>query len=363
MKKCIERLTPYFAGLYFPLLFAVQVPSELTIWRKMALWMAVHVLLLVILEFAGRRVKAGRPLVDAAGLWLALFVQVFLCGLTEPAAIDFSERIRAGFLFLCVIMVFVMILSICFVGNRPVSAESNTLRLTLLMLIMPVALMIVGVFNRIFFFIGLGWGLLTLFVMFLRKMTDWNEPKPEAGAPEGASQESALAVIGRWLSYLALAGVLVLMAFALKQIPRTPKPASEEEIARYRAYDMDIEAVKKAAGKDEAKAAILAFCEFDRQETIGELTWDRWKPNGLEAFLPEAEKVTGIEGEADGGLIYLSYEAKDGKVVMLDYGSAEGKAIDRITVYDPKTDIAFGMIGEEYYIWRHFHGGSAAPAS
>ena len=361
MKKCIERLTPYFAGLYFPLLFAVQAAPDPKLWQKTALWMAVHVLLLVILEFAGRRAKAGRSLVDAAGLWLALFVQVFLCGLTEPAAIDFSERIRAGFLFLCVIMVFVMILSICFVGNRPVSAESNTLRLTLLMLIMPVALMIVGVFNRIFFFIGLGWGLLTLFVMFLRKLTDRNVP--ETDAPERASQESALAVIGRWLSYLALAGVLVLMAFALKQIPRTPKPASEEEIARYRAYDMDIEAVKKAAGKDEAKAAILAFCEFDRQETIGELTWDRWKPNGLEAFLPEAEKVTGIEGEADGGLIYLSYEAKDGKVVMLDYGSAEGKAIDRITVYDPKTDIAFGMIGEEYYIWRHFHGGSAAPAS
>lgn len=359
MKKCIDRLTPYFAGLYFPLLFAVQTLSELTIWRKMALWMAVHVLLLVILEFAGRRVKAGRPLVDAAGLWLALFVQVFLRGLTEPAAIDFSERIRAGFLFLCVIMVFVMILSACFGGgNRPSSAGTNTLRLTLLMLIMPVALMIVGVFNRIFFFIGLGWGLLTLFVMFLRKMTDRNEPKSEADAPERASQESALAVIGRRLSYLALAGVLVLMAFALKQIPRTPKPASEEEIAFYSRYEMDAEALTKTAGTGNVKDAVLHFCEFEKSEEIAGKTWETYAPKGLEAFLPEAKTVVDVGGVAETDTVVIYYLAKDGREVRLTYGIDEkGEAFAQNTVYDAGTDTLYEGHGEIHRMYFKFRNG------
>ena len=31
MKKLIDRLMPYLIGLYFPLLFAVQSPPDLTV--------------------------------------------------------------------------------------------------------------------------------------------------------------------------------------------------------------------------------------------------------------------------------------------------------------------------------------------
>ena len=356
MKKCIERLTPYFAGLYFPLLFAVQTPSELTIWRKMALWMALQILLLGALEFAGRRAKAGRSLVDAAGLWSVLFVQVFLRGLIRPSAIDLSVRIRAGFLLLCVIMVFVMILSACFGGNRPPSVGNNTLKLTLLMLIMPVALMIVGVFNRIFFFIGLGWGLLTLFVMLLRKLTDRNVP--ETDAPERDPQGSALAVIGRWLSYLALAGVLVLMAFALKQVPRTPKPASEEEIAFYSRYEMDVEALTKTAGTGNVKDAVLHFCEFEKSEEIAGKTWETYAPKGLEAFLPEAKTVVDVGGVAETDTVVIYYLAKDGREVRLTYGIDEkGEAFAQNTVYDAGTDTLYEGHGEIHRMYFKFRNG------
>lgn len=376
MKKLIDRLMPYLIGLYFPLLFALQSPPELAAWRKMALWMALHVLLLVVTEILGRRVKAERSLIGAVQLWLGLFVQLFLRGLTEPAAVDLSERIRAGLLLLFVVLVFLMILSACFGGNRPSSRGTNTLRLTALMLLMPLILMIVGVFNRIFFFIGLGWGLLTLAVMLLRLFTDRNVPKPAAESftteeGRGAVQQKApeedlpakdqpgygFVTIMKRLSWLIFIALLIVMGIAVKRGSRTPVPASDREIARYLAYDIDIEAVKKAAGTDDAKAAVLAFCEFEKQETIGGLTWNYWKPKGIEAFLPKAEKVGEITGQEDSGLISLYYEAEDGKQVGLDIGTAEGKEIGRITVYDPKTDIAFGMIGEEYYIWRHFRGG------
>ena len=375
MKKLIDRLMPYLIGLYFPLLFAVQSPPDLTVWRKMALWMAVHVLLLVLAEIAGRRLKAGRTLVGAVQLWLGLFVQVFLRGLIEPAAVDLSERMRAGLLLLFVVLVFLMILSACFGGNRPSSRGTNTLRLTTLMLLMPLILMIVGVFNRIFFFIGLGWGLMTLAVMLLRLLTDRNAPKPAAesftadgggSVPQETPEDDALTekdqpgygfvTIMKRMSRLAIPLLMIFTVIAVKQVSRTPKPASDREIARYLVYDIDIEAVKKAAGTDDAKAAILAFCEFEKQETIGEYTLSYWKPNGIEAFLPEAEKVGEIMGREDDGLINLYYDAKDGKQVYLNYGAAEGKEIRRITVYDPKTDICFNMIGEEYYVYRRFRG-------
>ena len=92
-------------------------------------------------------------------------------------------------------------------------------------------------------------------------------------------------------SWLAAIAVVILTAVAAKKVVRIPQNISEKKaVVYYTVYEPDADALKKAAGSDDIKAAILSLCEFDRDEEIaGAGVWSHYKPKGLEAFFPEAD--------------------------------------------------------------------------
>ncbi len=361
MKKTGGKLLPYFAGVFFPLLFAIRAPQEPSVWVKAAAWLGVQIVLTLAVDAVGRRKGLRQPVRTAIGIWLALFVQVLVRGVVEPSVLE-ADRTRAGLLFLFILYFFLMIFAECFGGKRPAPSWRNTLGLTALMLIMPVILMGVGIFNHVFFVIGVGWGLLTLLVLILRVWSEQKDAPPEEEEKELPPDEDlpgrALFASLRWLSWLAVIAVVILTALAAKKVVRIPQNISEKKAAvYYTVYEPDADALKKAAGTDDIRAAILSLCEFERDEEIaGAGVWSHYKPKGLEAFFPEADASTMRVGTYEEA-IFVEYTAKDGKEVGLSWSTDDGKEYIGGAVYDPERDVCFERRADNtYWIWRRFRG-------
>ncbi len=362
MKKSGENMLPYLAGVFFPLLFAIRALQEPSVWVKAAVWLAVQIVLTLAVVKIGRRKGLKRSVRTAVGIWLAIFVQVLVRSIIEPSVLDVSDRTRAGFLFVFILYFFLMILAECFGGKRAAPSWRNTLGLTALMLVMPVILMGVGIFNHVFFVIGLGWGLLTLLVLILRVWSEQKDAPPEEEQKELPPDEDlpgrALFAGLKWLAWLAVIGVAILTAFAANKVSRIPQTISEKKAAQYYTiYEPDLDALKKAAGTDDIRAAILSLCEFERDEVIsGAGVWKHYKPKGLEAVFPEADASTmrvGVHEET----VFVEYVAKDGKEVGLQWSAEDGKEYTAGSVYDPKRDVCFERrIDNTYRMWRRFRG-------
>lgn len=362
MKKSGENMLPYLAGVFFPLLFAVRALQEPSAWVKAAVWLAVQIVLTLAADAAGRRKGLRQSVRISVGIWLALFIQVLVRGVIEPSVLE-ADRTRSGLLFLFILYFFVMILAECFGGKRAAPSWRNTLGLTALMLVMPVILMGIGVFNHLFFVIGLGWGLLTLLVLILRVWSEQKDAPPEEEEKELPPDEDlpgrALFASLRWLSWLAVIAVVILTALAAKKVVRFPQSISAKKAALYyTVYEPDQDALKKAAGTDDIRAAILSLCEFDRDEEIaGAGVWSHYKPKGLEAFFPEADASTMRVGTYEEA-IFVEYTAKDGKEVGLSWSTDDGKEYIGGAVYDPERDVCFERRTDNtYWMWRRFRGG------
>lgn len=363
MKKTGEKMLPYLAGAFFPLLFAVRALQEPSAWIKAAAWLGMQIVLTLVVDAVGRRKGLRQSVRISVGIWLALFVQVLVRGAVEPSALE-ADRTRAGLLFLFILYFFVMIFAECFGGKRAAPSWRNTLGLAALVLVMPVALMGVGVFNHLFFIIGLGWGLLTLLVLILRVWTEQKDAPPEEEQKELPPEEDlpgrALFARLRWLSWLAVIAVAILTAAAAKKVVRIPQSISEKKAALYyTVYEPDTDALKKAAGTNDVKAAILSLCELERDEEIaGGRVWSHYKPKGLEAFFPEADASTMRVGTYEEA-IFVEYVAKDGKEVNLSWAAEDGKEYAGGAVYDPQRDVCFERRTDNtYWMWRRFRGGS-----
>ena len=362
MKKRIGRAMPYVVGVFWPLLFAVRAPQGALSWKKLAIWLAVQILLTAALDVVRQRKGLKRSLTAALQIWLAVFVQVFLRCLIERDLLGYFDRTPAGFLFLYIVYAFVLILCICFSRREPLPKGKNVFGLAALLLIMPLVLMVIGVFNRTFLLIGLGWGLLVLMVLILRMASDPGalpEDEEFEAPPDREKPGYGLRKITGWLAWLGVIATAVLVGTAVNSARYTPREADEAEIAYYSTFEMDVEGIKKAADTDSVKAAVLSFCEFEKSEEVAGNPWNYYKAKGLEAYLPEAQTIISVEDFADTETISIYYLAKDGKEVRLTYGIEEdGKAFAQNGVYDPKTDICYEGSEKVHRLYYHFRNGS-----
>ena len=363
MKKSGEKLLPYFAGAFFPILFAIQGVQEPSAWIRAAVWLAVQIVLTLAVEMILRRKGLRLSVRSAIGIWLALFVQVLVRGIIEPSILVF-DRTRAGLFFLFILYFFLMILAECFGTKRVSPSWRNTLGLTSLMLVMPVILMGVGVFNHIFFVIGIGWGLLTLLVLILRVWSEQKDAPPEEEEKELPPDEDLpsreLFAGLRWFSWLAVIAVVILTVVAVKKTSRLPQTISAEKAALYyTVYEPDVDALKKAAGTDDVRAAILSLCELEREDNLGNgVVFSYYKPKGLENYLPEADAST-IKITEHATSVSVDYVAKDGKEVRLQYQTVDETDYIGGSVYDPERDVCFERTFiNTYKMWRRFRGGS-----
>ncbi len=154
---------------------------------------------------------------------------------------------------------------------------------------------------------------------------------------------------------ILIAVIVVCLAVAMGYVlmnRTTKREASAEEIAANQAYAVDWTAVPGWDGKMAEKEFILTLCSYVQDKEIGSNVHKVYSSDVLGNYLHRCSELGEIT--LMDGVLYITYFADDGDMIILSYGEA---GLVEKAVYDAQTDELFHELNGETVVWSKFRNG------